>query len=129
MPELLTTGCLLTCSMGTVPTPFTALELPGKPTVDGVNAACEFEVTPGMNISPFVLCRSPENPTVIAATAAALGVPTPGACTPLIPVLWAPPSPVLKYLDTPLATIASKCACAYGGEISIVIPVAVTAEA
>lgn len=128
MPELLTTGCLLTCSLGLAPSVFAALEIPGKPTVDGMTAAWYLETAPAANIPPFGMCRAQDNPTVIAATLAAQGAPMPGACTPLIAVPWTPPSAVLKYLDIPLATVASKCVCTYGGEISVLVPVAATAQ-
>ena len=123
MPELLTTGCLLTCSFGDIPSAFLALELPGKPVInEALPTATIMEIAPIDNIPPFGMCASPANPEVIAATAAALGVLTPMPCVPVVPDPWDPPSPNLSYADLPLATVESKCLCAWGGEIAVDAP-------
>lgn len=122
MPELLTTGCLLQCSFGVAPTPFAALELPGKPTVMGLPAATLVEIIPIDNITPFGMCSSLANPTVATATTAALGVLTPMPCLPVIPAPWSPASAIAMYEGMPLATVESMCVCAWGGEIKVAVP-------
>ena len=128
MPELLTTGCALTCSFGLTPSVFIADELPAAPVVNEAFAAATIvQIVPIMNIPPFGMCSSPANPEVIAATAAALGVLTPMPCVPLIPAPWAPPSILLTADEMPLATVESKCLCAWGGMISVTAPAQFTA--
>lgn len=126
MPELLTSGCMLTCSFGASPAPFNALELPGKPLVAGLPAAAIDEIVPLLNVPSFIMCRSEANPEVAAATAAAEGVLTPMPCEPVIADPWDPPSAVLKFAEVPLATVASKCACAWGGTVSVDVPAGAT---
>jgi hypothetical protein len=48
-------------------------------------------------------------------------------CVPVVVDPWMPPSELVSYLDVPLATMESKCLCAWGGEISPVAPVEVIA--
>lgn len=123
MSDLLTTGCVLTCTMGDIPSVFIALDLPGKPVVDGGFAAATIaEIIPEANIPSFGMCNSPTNPEVIAATAAALGVFTPMPCIPIVPDPWDPPSAVAHYTELPLATVTSKCMCIWEGEISVDTP-------
>jgi hypothetical protein len=123
MPELLTTGCMLSCSFGVAPSAFIATEMPGKPTLNEVLlAATIFDIIPVDNIPPFGMCSSEANPEVAAATAAALGVLTPMPCVPVIVDPWAPPSAILMANEMPLATVESKCECAWGGVISVAAP-------
>lgn len=122
MPELLTSGCMLTCDCGSDPMPFNALDLPGKPTVDGLPAATIEEIVPGVNVPSFVMCLSELNPAVMLETALAEGVPTPAPCEPVIVTSWVPPSAVLNYDGVPLATIASTCLCMWEGAITVDTP-------
>lgn len=123
MPELLTTGCMLTCTFGMTPSSFIATEMPGKPVIEGaLSTATIMEIVPLENILPFGMCQSPTNPEVAAATAAAMGVLTPMPCIPIVPDPWEPPSDLLFYSDIPLATIESKCMCTWEGEISVDMP-------
>ena len=123
MPELLTTGCVLTCTFGITPSVFITEPLPGKPVIEGaLDAATIMDIIPFDNILPFGMCESLANPEVAAATAAALGVLTPMPCVPLIPDPWEPPSLMMFYEALPLATVESKCLCAWGGEISVDAP-------
>jgi hypothetical protein len=126
MPELLTTGCMLTCSFGLTPSPFVALDLPGKPSVDAMPAATILEIVPEDNVSTFGMCESMANPEVAAATAAAMGVLTPMPCVPVIVVPWDPPSAVLTYDGVPLANVESTCMCTWGGEIAVDVPAELT---
>ncbi|MEJ0014966.1 MAG: DUF4280 domain-containing protein [Acetobacteraceae bacterium] len=123
MPELLTTGCMLTCTFGDIPSAFIALELPGKPVIDEAFAtATIMEIVPIDNVLPFGMCMSLANPEVAAATTAALGVLTPMPCIPVILDPWEPPSENMLFDDLPLATVESKCLCTWGGEIAVDVP-------
>lgn len=128
MPEFLTSETPLECSFGDAPMPFQALPLPGKPEVmGGLLTATIEEIVPEVNIPSFVMCNSLANPEVAAATAAAMGVLTPMPCVPVVVDPWMPPSELVSFMDIPLATMESKCLCAWGGEISPVAPVEVIA--
>jgi hypothetical protein len=117
MPELLTTGALLTCSFGLAPMPFTAQQNPEKSTIEGMPVATIMEFVPDESIPDFVTCTSAENPEVIAA----MGAPVP--CTPVIATPWEPGSTVTSLLGLPAATAAAKCMCLLGGgEISVLEP-------
>ncbi|MBS0558687.1 MAG: DUF4280 domain-containing protein [Proteobacteria bacterium] len=123
MPELLTTGCMLTCTFGVEPSELDVIEEPGKPVIDGaLVAATMADMIPLVNILPFGMCTSMENPEVAAATAAALGVLTPMPCVPVVVDPWDPPSELMSYAGIPLATMQSTCLCAWGGEISADTP-------
>lgn len=123
MSEYLTTGCMMACTFGLTPAPFVALELPGKDAVLGaLTVATIEEIVPILNIPPFGMCSSLANPEVAAATAAALGVLTPMPCIPLIDLPWEPPSLNENYAGIPLATVTSRCACLWGGIISVEVP-------
>jgi hypothetical protein len=122
MPQLLTSGCMLTCKFGSDPMPFNALDLPGKPLVDGMPTATVLEIVPDDNVPSFVMCACEDNPEVQAATDAAEGVLTPMPCEPVILDPWEPGSITMLFDGAPLATIASTCMCAWGGEISVVAP-------
>lgn len=123
MPEFLTTGCVLTCSFGAAPSAFIALELPGKPVIEGaLTTATIMEIVPFDNILPFAMCSSLANPEVATATSAALGVLTPMPCVPVVPDPWDPPSANVFFEELPLATVESKCMCTWAGEISVDSP-------
>lgn len=121
MAYLMTTGCPLECSFGLTPSAMIALPLPGVPTVNGLPVATILDIEIE-NVPPFGLCSSPANPEVIAATAAAMGVLTPMPCVPVIVDPWEPPSELVSYDGLPLATVESKCLCAWGGEIAVDAP-------
>ena len=123
MPLPLCTGALLNCTMGLTPTVFTANPLPGAPMILGSMPAATIDQVLPTNILPFGMCSSPANPAVAAATAAALGVLTPAPCLPTPAGPWAPPSMVARVNMIPLATVASKCICAFGGLISVTAPI------
>jgi hypothetical protein len=87
-------------------------------TAQGPPAANIMDFAPMTNIPTFGMCNSALNPTVAAATAAALGVLTPMPCIPLT-APWAPGEPTVLVRNAPALDAASKCTCAYGGQISI----------
>lgn len=125
MAELLTTGCILACSFGTDPAPFVALDVPGKPLLNGVlPAATILEFESFTNILPFGMCQSMANPLVIAATIEAMGVPTPMPCIPQPMTPWMPPAATVTFGGVPLATASSRCLCLWGGQVSVDVPVA-----
>jgi hypothetical protein len=128
MPEFLTSVCVLKCSFGTAPVPFQSLTLPGKPLfMQAFDGASMLDTAPVVNIPTFAMCSSLAKPQVIAATAAAQGVLTPMPCVPVIPAPWVPSSPIASWNGVRLATVQSKCLCTWGGEISVVAPVAIFA--
>ena len=123
MPKPLCTGTMLTCSFGVAPSVFVAHGQPGMPQIFGslpVATITEFAIS---NIPPFGMCQSLANPQVAAATSAALGVLTPMPCVPAVVAPWAPPSAKVSGKGIPLATVQSKCVCAYGGMIAVQTPV------
>jgi hypothetical protein len=123
MPQPLCTGTTLQCSMGAAPSVFVAQPLPGSPMILGAMATATIVQTLPANILPFGMCQSPANPAVASATAAAMGVLTPMPCLPMVVTPWAPPSTTTAHAMLPIATVASKCMCAYGGVISVTAPI------
>lgn len=121
----LVTGTMLTCTFGATPSTFNALPLPGAPK-PGVPAATIVQTAPMANIVPFGMCSSPSNPQVAAATSAAGGTLTPQPCVPVTAGPWVPGSPTMKHAGVPLATTNDKCPCAWGGMISVSVPVVTT---
>ena len=119
MPQFLTTATLIECSMGAMPTPFVADELPAAVKETGMTAATIVQILAGKNIVPFGMCKSLANPTVASATAAAQGALTPMPCTPVVVAPWSPPSACAKHLGIPLATASSVCACSFGGMVKV----------
>jgi hypothetical protein len=110
-------GSLLTCTMGAAPAALTVV-VPTI-TVQGSPAANVMDCAPMTTIPTFGTCMSPANPTVAAATAAALGVLTPMPCIP-VTTPWTPGAPMVLVRNFPALDAASKCMCAYGGQISAV---------
>ncbi len=131
MPSLpLVTGCVLKCSFGMAPSAFVSTPKPGAPMILGaLPGATIEEIVPMMNIMPFGMCQSMANPQVAAATSAAMGVLTPMPCVPVTSSPWAPPAvtPMNNFL--PMATVQSKCVCAWGGMIEVITPIAGPAQA
>ena len=118
MPQLVTMGAMMMCSMGAAPstlmvTPENLTNAANKP------AATIMDNIPMKNIMPFGVCRSPANPVVAAATTAALGVLTPMPCIPMTAAPWAPPAPKLMIKNKPALLNNAKLLCNWGGSISI----------
>ena len=114
--KLVNAGSLLTCTQGAAPSTL-AVVVPTT-TAQGPPAANIMDCAPMTNIPTFGMCMSPANPTVAAATAAALGVLTPMPCVP-VTTPWTPGVPTVLVRNAPALDAASKCMCAYGGQISI----------
>lgn len=127
MPNQVTMGAVLTCSMGLAPS---TLVVPPKSKVTGTNmpAANIMDNIPMANIPPFAMCQSTSNPAVIAATAAALGVKTPAPCTPAIAGPWTPGSPTVLIGGKPALNSSCKLTCTLGGSISIGAPGCMTVQ-
>ena len=117
MANLVTTGAVITCSMGTVPS--TLIVTSNVKVFATLTAATVMDYAPVANIPSFALCKSTTNPTTIAATAAASGVYTPGACIPATASPWSPGAIKTKIGGLAALTDSSKCTCSYGGSISI----------
>ena len=114
--KLVNAGSLLTCTQGAAPAALTVV-VPTT-TAQGPPAANIMDFAPITNIPTFGMCMSPANPMVAAATAAALGVLTPMPCIP-VTTPWTPGVPMVLLRNFPALDNASKCMCAYGGQISI----------
>jgi hypothetical protein len=89
MPIQVTTGAILQCSFGAVPSTLSLLPV-NRVMAGGVPAATIMDHIPIANIPPFGMCSSIANPTVASATTAALGVLTPMPCVPATPAPWVP---------------------------------------
>jgi hypothetical protein len=115
-------GSTLTCSQGLAPSTLMVV----APTVAAsvMPAANIMDCAPMTNILPFGMCKSQTNPTVAAATAAAMGTLTPMPCVP-VTMPWSPGMPTHLVRGQPALDAASKCTCAWNGEITIVTPQAI----
>ena len=109
-------GSMLKCTQGNAPAALAVVV--ATTTAQGPPAANIMDYVPLTNIPTFGMCMSPANPTVASATAAAMGTLTPMPCVP-VTAPWAPGMPMLLVRSSPALDAASKCLCAYGGEITI----------
>ena len=121
MPLPVLAGAMLTCPMGLAPSVLNVLPL-NRTLFESRPVATIQDNIPFVNIPPFGLCTSLANPITAAQTTAALGVLTPGMCTPVLPAPWLPGSPTTLIGQIPALNNSCKCACVYGGMISIVNP-------
>lgn len=129
MSQPLCTGTMIQCSFGAAPSAFVADPLPGVPMIFGALPAGTVMSIKPTNIPPFGMCQSLANPAVAGATAAAMGALTPMPCTPLVVVPWLPPAVSTFSNMLPVATVNSRCMCAFGGVISAAVPVPGPAQA
>jgi hypothetical protein len=120
--KLVNAGSLLTCTQGAAPAALMVVVT--TTTAQGPPAANIMDCAPLTNIPTFGMCKSALNPTVAAATAAALGVLTPMPCIPAT-TPWTPGVPTVLVRNFLALDAASKCTCAYGGQISITTPDAI----
>ncbi|MFN9371765.1 MAG: DUF4280 domain-containing protein [Planctomycetaceae bacterium] len=118
---LVVQGATLSCSFGTATS--SLLVPPGnRPTVLGLPTANIGDHSPIANVPPFGLCWSLANPAVAAATTAALGTLTPIPCIPALPTPWTPGSPKTLVATLPALNLMCRCACVWGGIVSILEP-------
>jgi hypothetical protein len=121
MGQLVAAGATLQCSFGLAPGTLNVLPA-NRVNAGGPPAANIMDNKPMLNITPFGMCTSLANPQVAAATAAAMGALTPMPCLPTIPAPWVPGCPTVLVANMPALNATSKCLCAYGGQISVVVP-------
>lgn len=114
-------GAQMMCTFGAAPSALNVLPV-GMVNAGGPAAATIMDNKPMVNIAPFGMCMSMSNPQVAAATAAAMGVLTPMPCLPNTPGPWTPGSPTVLIAGNPALNNSSKCMCAFGGSISILVP-------
>ena len=110
-------GAILKCPFGAAPS--TLNVIPVNRTVTAMPLANIMDNKPMANIITFGMCNNPANPAVAAATAAALGVLTPMPCIPVTTAPWSPGSPTVLIGGQPALNDKSKCACNWGGVISV----------
>lgn len=126
MSVLVTSGATLVCTMGTNPSVLAVLA--SRPTRSGGKPVATIaDSIPMANIPPFGACRSGGNPAVASATAAAVAqgrgnavVPMP--CIPNIPAPWTPGSSSVMTGNVRTLHHTCRCACQWGGVVSIVSP-------
>ncbi|EFI34718.1 conserved hypothetical protein [Desulfonatronospira thiodismutans ASO3-1] len=117
MAFLVTSGALMLCTFGTIPS--SMLVLPVNRVFASMPAATIMDYVPFINIPPFGLCTTPSNPAVASATAAALGVLTPMPCIPVTVAPWITGKPTVLIGSMPALTDSSTLICSWGGVISI----------
>lgn len=121
MGQLVVAGANLQCTFGAAPSALNVLPV-NRVMGAGPPAATIMDNKPMVNIPPFGMCTSMANPQVAAATAAAMGVLTPMPCLPVIPAPWMPGSPTVMIGGQPALNNSSKCLCAWGGQIGVLVP-------
>lgn len=133
-PAVATAVCQ--CTFGAAPAPLTVTS---QTTVTGQNLLVGTIMDMPKPPMTFGLCCCSNNPAVIAATSvtyrvpppvaatlAKAGIMTPAPCIPACAAPWAPGSPTVIVSGKPALNNSSKCACSYGGVISIIMTPAVT---
>ena len=122
MAQVVVNGAQLACPFGQAPSTLTVVPT-GQPVQAGGQLVAKItDMAPMANIAPFGMCTTLSNPQVAAATSAAQGVLTPQPCIPVTTSPWSPGSPTVTVGGTPALTSDSRCACAWGGSISITSP-------
>jgi len=121
MPDLVSSGAILTCIQGLAPARLNILPL-NRVMVEEKPAANIMDHIPIENIPSFGMCHSPANPEVAAATAAAMGVLTPMPCIPVIVAPWMPGAERTHISGFPALHKTSTCECCWGGRIRIELP-------
>lgn len=121
MPQPVTMGAQLQCTMGVAPSAFTVAD-PVRPTIENKPAGVITDNVPMTNILPFGMCNSLANPMVAAATSAALGVLTPQPCVPATVAPWVPGSMMVTIGNKPVITNSCKLMCNWAGTIQVLNP-------
>ncbi|MCB9761848.1 MAG: DUF4280 domain-containing protein [Alphaproteobacteria bacterium] len=104
--DLVVSGALLTCAMGTAPQQATFIPVPNAPSIDGNAVGKVTDIAPGLNIPLFGTCNA--NPAV------------PKPCAPSIPSgQWIPGSTKLSIGGVMALDTGCKAICAQGGQISV----------
>lgn len=126
MPELVTMGATLQCSMGLAPA--SLVVMPNRLKSSTGMPVANIDDHKLANIATFGLCQSLSNPTVASATSSAGGVLTPMPCVPSITAPWMPGSAKVTIANRPALMKSDTCACAYAGTVTVASPgqVAVT---
>ncbi|PVX30084.1 DUF4280 domain-containing protein [Sphingomonas pokkalii] len=120
-----TSGTLLKCSFGSVPTALVVLPDLGV-TASALPAATVLDNKAMINVPSFGMCSSIANPAVAAATAAAMGSLTPMPCVPVLAAPWTPGVP--KVTIGGMAALDTKCTlmCSWLGTIEVSMPAQAT---
>ena len=115
MPNLVTAGATLRCSMGSATS---ALQVVDARTVNdgGKPVAIVSDAKALVNILPFGQCSSTANPRYSPRQRV---LPP---CTPVFPASWIPGSPSVKAGGLPLLNSGCQCPCQYGGVVTILTP-------
>lgn len=120
MKRVVVHGAMVRCDQGTSPSTLAVVPA-GVAGADQAVATVNDDV-PMLNLPPFGACRSPANPQVAAATAAAMGVLTPQPCVPVIVGPWTTEQPGVIVGGAPVLVEGARCACAWGGSVTITSP-------
>ena len=126
MSNFVVNKALIQCSFGAAPTPLTTL--PKGKSINGQGQQLAGTINdhiPMANIKSFGVCNSPSNPAGMAKPMA----PTPCQCVPVTPLPWTPPAKTTKVNSQPALLKSATCMCAWGGEISVNMPVDMTTTA
>jgi Domain of unknown function (DUF4280) len=118
--KLVLMGALLECDQAIPTGPAKLSVLPVNLTQgESQSAATVQDFAPMVNIPTLGMCKTQSNPQVAAATAAAMGTLTPQPCIPVPTGPWSPGSSKVTIKDLAALTDDSKCACAWGGNITV----------
>jgi hypothetical protein len=120
MPTQVVMGAVTQCSFGMLPSVLNVI--PTNRVFAPTPAATIADHIPGTNIVPFGMCTSLGKPDVAKATAEAGGVLVPQPCQPATPAPWIAGATSVLIGGIPALDNISKCACTFGGVISIVSP-------
>lgn len=126
MPQLVVNLAVTRCSLGEAPSEPVVLPL-NRVLAGDQPAATIMDHVPIGNFTSFGMCNSISNPEVAAATAK-LGILTPMPCAPVTPAPWVPGAPTVPIGAFPALDNMSKCMCAWGGIVEIVMPGQLTVE-
>ncbi len=114
MPNLVTSGATLACTLGTATSLFQVPAVGGI-TAGGVPVATIADHKAMVNIRPFGVCTSPTNPGGGANR-------PPPPCVPAIVTPWMPGSPSVRTGNVPVLNDTGQCRCQWGGVVSILAP-------
>jgi len=119
VPEQVTMGATLMCSMGMSPCSLVVLPANKVNNNSAGTPSANVDDYKIANIPTFGMCQSLSNPTVASATSAANGVLTPMPCVPNIAAPWMPGALKVTIARRPALLKSDTCTCSYGGTITI----------